>query len=184
MCLALLAARAAAGSIDSASAGLGRSQVDLPTCTVVAVQTLDAVDSKNARVGDFFRFETVNAVTQRGRVVLPTRTPGWGIVTVAVAAGKEGRAGSLVMEPLYLRLPQGNDVGVVLDRNASDLRESGQTFNAPGYLGAIPVVGVGAVIGAFDYFHHGKDITLPKGTLFAIFPSDDPGVTRCRRTEH
>jgi hypothetical protein len=180
-CIVVVSTAAAAGPDAAVPPAPPRTSAALPMCTVAAVETIDTVDSMTARVGDFFEFETVNAVVVRGRVVFPEHTRGWGIVTVAVAAGKQGRAGSLVMEPLYLHLADGRKIGVVLDRNASDLRETGQSFNAPGYLGAIPIVGIGAVIGAFDYFHHGKDITVPKGTLFAVFPSDDPAVTKCRR---
>jgi hypothetical protein len=153
----------------------------LPACTPIAVETLDTLYSKTAVVGDFFRFQTFNSVTDKNRIVLGPGTKGWGIVTVASPAAKGGRAGSLVLEPLYFVLPGGRKMGVVLDHNASDLQNSGQSNNLPGYLGAIPVVGVGAAIGAFDYFHHGKDITVSKGTMFAVFPSNDPSVTKCRR---
>jgi hypothetical protein len=153
----------------------------LPICTPIAVETLDTVYSKTANVGDFFRFQTFNSVTDKNRIVLGPGTKGWGIVTVASPAAKGGRAGSLVLEPLYFVLPGGRKMGVVLDHNASDLQNSGQSNNLPGYLGAIPLVGVGAAIGAFDYFHHGKDITVTKGTLFAVFPSNDPAVVKCRK---
>ena len=66
--------------------------------------------------------------------------------------------------------------------SASELRCAGASSSLPGYLGAIPVVGVGAVVGAFDYFHHGKDITVPKGTIFAVLPSNDPTVGKCRKS--
>jgi hypothetical protein len=153
----------------------------LPACTPIAVETLDSLYSKTAVVGDFFRFQTFNSVTDKNRIVLGPGTKGWGIVTVASPAAKGGRAGSLVLEPLYFVLPGGRKMGVVLDHNASDLQKAGQSNNLPGYLGAIPVVGVGAAIGAFDYFHHGKDIIVSKGTLFAVFPSNDPSVAKCRR---
>jgi hypothetical protein len=153
----------------------------IPICTPIAVQTLNTVYSKTAHVGDFFQFETFNSVTYRDRIVLGPRTTGWGVVTVASPAAKGGRAGSLVLEPLYFLMPGGRKMGVVLDHNASDLQTAGESNNLPGYLGAIPVVGVGAAIGAFDYFHHGKDIVVPKGTMFAVFPSNDPTVTKCRK---
>ena len=153
----------------------------LSACTPIAVETLDTLYSKTAVVGDFFRFQTFNSVTDKNRIVLGPGTKGWGIVTVASPAAKGGRAGSLVLEPLYFVLPGGRKMGVVLDHNASDLQKAGQSNNLPGYLGAIPVVGVGAVIGSFDYFHHGKDITVTKGTMFAVFPSNDPSVAKCRR---
>jgi hypothetical protein len=153
----------------------------LPPCTPIAVQTINSVYSKTAFVGDFFQFQTFNSVTYRNHIVLGPGTKGWGVVTVASPAAKGGRAGSLVLEPLYFLLPGGRKMGVVLDHNASDLQNAGASNNLPGYLGAIPVVGVGAAIGAFDYFHHGKDISVPKGTMFAVFPSNDPSVAKCRK---
>jgi hypothetical protein len=174
----LIAAVLIATPVQTHAADAGHA---LPACTPIAVETLDTVYSKTAVVGDFFRFQTFNSVTDKNRIVLGPGTKGWGIVTVASPAAKGGRAGSLVLEPLYFVLPGGRKMGVVLDHNASDLQKAGQSNNLPGYLGAIPVVGVGAAIGAFDYFHHGKDIIVSKGTMFAVFPSNDPAVTKCRR---
>jgi hypothetical protein len=154
----------------------------MPPCTPIAVQTTNTVYSKTAVVGDFFQFQTLNSVTYHNHIVLRPNTIGWGIVTVAVEAAKGGRAGSLVLEPLYFLLPGGRKLGIVLDHNSSDLRSAGASNSLPGYLGAIPVVGVGAVVGAFDYFHHGKDITVPKGTIFAVLPSNDPSVGKCRKS--
>jgi hypothetical protein len=136
-------------------------------CTVVAVQMMDTVDSSDARPGDFFRFETVNAVTSGAAVVVPARTMGEGIVAVASPAGRNARPGTLVLEPRYLMLPSGRHLNVVLNHNT-------------GYLGAIPLFGVGAAIGMFNYFRKGKNIVVPRGTMFSIFPSDDPAVERCQ----
>lgn len=164
-----------------APAQSGNPLASLPKCTPIAVQTTNSVYSKTAVVGDFFQFQTINSVTYRNTIVLGPRTVGWGIVTVASPAAKGGRAGSLVLEPLYFVLPDGRKIGIVLDHNSSDLRSAGASNSLPGYLGAIPVVGVGAVVGAFDYFHHGKDITVARGTIFAVLPSNDPSVAKCRR---
>ena len=152
----------------------------LDPCTVVAVEMMDNVDSSDARPGDFFRFETINAVTQKATVVIPTRTMGYGIVAIASPAGKEGRAGVLVLEPRYLVMPNGRHVGVVLNHHADSLEKAGNSENIPGYLGAVPIPGVGEAIGVFDYFHHGKNVVVPRGLVFTIFPSDDPSVERCQ----
>ncbi|MBV9277428.1 MAG: hypothetical protein JOZ97_04245 [Candidatus Eremiobacteraeota bacterium] len=149
-------------------------------CTIVAVETVDSINSATAHPGDFFRFKTINAVTDRTHIIIPPHTIGWGIVVIASPAGRGGHAGSLVLEPRYLILPDGQKLGVVLDHKPSDLSQSGSSNSLPGYLGAIPVPGFGAAIGAFNYFHRGKNITVPKGTLFAIFPSDDPKTARCQ----
>ncbi len=156
------------------------STVKIDECTVVAVEMMDKVDSSDARAGDFFRFQTVNAATRGNHIVIPARTMGYGIVAIASPAGRSGRAGTLVLEPRYLMLPNGARLGVVLNHNTTDLQRSGATGNMPGYLGAIPVPGFGAAIGAFNYFHSGKNIVVDRGTVFTIFPSDDPSVERCQ----
>jgi hypothetical protein len=149
-------------------------------CTVVAVQMLDSVDSSDAQPGDFFRFETINAVTRGSTVEIPARTIGYGIVAIASPAGRQGHAGTLVLEPRYLVMPGGGHIGVVLNHNTDSLQKAGNPDNIPGYLGAIPLPGVGLAIGAFNYFHRGKNIVVARGTLFTIFPSDDPSVERCQ----
>jgi len=152
----------------------------LDPCTVVAVEMLQNVDSSDARPGDFFRFETVNAVTSGAAVVIPARTLGYGVVAVASPAGRQSRPGTLVLEPRYLVLPNGRHVGVVLNHNSDSLQKAGAGEVVPGYLGAIPIPGVGLAIGALDYFHHGKNIEVPRGLIFTVFPSDDPAVERCQ----
>lgn len=152
----------------------------LDPCTVVAVQMMDTISSEDARPGDFFRFETVNAVTSGAAVVIPARTMGEGIVAVASPAGRDARPGTLVLEPRYLILPNGRHKDVVLNHNTNGLVENGANDAIPGYLGAIPVPGVGLAIGAFNYFRKGKNIVVPRGTMFSVFPTDDPAVERCQ----
>jgi hypothetical protein len=154
----------------------------LDPCTVVAAEMMESVDSSDARPGDFFRFQTVNAVTAGSSVVIPARTLGYGVVTVASPAGRDAHPGVLVLEPRYLTLPNGKRLGVVLNHNVSGepLDRAGATNGIPGYLGAIPLLGVGAAIGIFNYFRKGKNIVVPRGTVFTIFPSDDPSVEHCQ----
>ena len=149
-------------------------------CTIVAVEMMDNVNSADAHAGDFFRFQTINAVTRGTHIVIPARTMGYGVVSIASPAGRGGRAGSLVLEPRYLILPGHRKQGVVMNHNTSNLQRSGATGNMPGYLGAIPLPGVGAAIGMFNYFHNGKNIEVTRGTIFTVFPSDDPTVERCQ----
>ncbi len=164
----------------SVSAGAAQAMV-LDRCTVVAAEMLDNVDSSDARPGDFFRFETVNAVTNGAQVAIPSRTEGYGVVTVAAPAGvHDARPGTLVLEPRYLMLPDGRRLGVVLNHNTDGLERAGATAGIPGYLGAIPLPGVGAAVGVFNYFRKGKNIVVRRGTMFSIFPSDDPSVEHCQ----
>lgn len=157
-----------------------QSVVALAECTVVAVQMMDNVTSADAKAGDFFRFETINAATNGNTIVIPARTMGYGVVAISSSAGHSGRAGTLVLEPRYFVLPDGSHLGVVLNHNTGGLQRNGQSNNVPGYLGAVPIPGFGAAIGIFNYFHHGKDIEVPRGTIFSVFPSDAPSVERCQ----
>ena len=141
---------------------------------------IDDVDSGSAKPGDFFRFQTINAVTVGNKIVIPARTVGFGVVVIASPAGADSRPGTLVLEPRYLVLPSGERLGVVLNHNASSLQAAGQTGSAPGYLGAVPVPGLGAAIGIFNFFHHGHNIEVKKGTEFSIFPSDAPSTEQCQ----
>jgi hypothetical protein len=154
----------------------------LDRCTPVAAEMMESVDSSDARPGDFFRFQTVNAVTVGAAIAIPERTLGYGVVTVASPAGRDARPGVLVLEPRYLVLPDGRHLGVVLNHNVNGepLDRSGASDSIPGYLGAIPFIGVGAAIGIFNYFHKGKNIVVPRGTVFTLFPSDDPSVEYCQ----
>jgi len=171
----------AASVVPAWSAAATTTVVRLDMCTPVAVEMVDTVDSKEAAPGDFFRFQTVNAVTSGKTIVIPERTMGWGVVTVASPAGRSGRAGLLILEPLYLKLPSGQELGVVFDHGTDEvLDRSGDSRNAPGYLGAIPIPGIGAAVGVFNYFHSGQNIQVKRGTVFAIFPSNDPDVERCQ----
>lgn len=160
--------------------GAAAAIAGLDPCTVVAVQMMDDVDSSQAQPGDFFRFETINAVTAGNKIVIPARTMGYGVVAVASPAGRSGRAGTLVLEPRYLVMPNGGHLGVVLDHNTSDLQRSGNSGNMPGYLGAVPLPGIGAAIGIFNYFHRGRDIEVKRGTAFTIFPNDAPSSEHCQ----
>jgi len=153
----------------------------LNPCTVVAVQMMETVDSGDAQPGDFFRFETINAVTAGNKILIPARTIGFGVVAIASPAGSGGRAGTLVLEPRYLVLPTGDHLGVVLNHNTSNLQRNGDSGNMPGYLGAIPVPGLGAAIGIFNFLHHGRNIEVKKGAEFTIFPSDSPSSERCQQ---
>jgi len=142
MITALLTAVPAQGAIEQVTS----HTLGLPVCTIVVVQTSSDVDSATAKAGEFFQFQTVNAVTHGRHIVIPMHTPGWGVISVAGAAGAHGQAGTLLLDPRFLKLPGGRKLSVVLDHNGSALQKNGNSGNAPGYLGAIPVPGVGAAI--------------------------------------
>ena len=151
----------------------------LPPCTQVIIETTKPVDSKNTKAGDFFQFKSVGATVIQGKIVIPSGTPGYGVVTLAIAAGR-GHGGALGLEPLYFKLADGEEVHVVRDRRPNALAASGSSGQLPGYVGAIPVPGWSIVVGAFNTFHKGKDVTISPGALASVFASDSPETAKCQ----
>lgn len=150
----------------------------LPPCTSAVVQTVDAVDSSKAKAGDFFRIKSIDAVTFNDKIVVPSGTPGYGIVTLAVAAGK-GHGGALGLEPLYFLFPDGRKLHIVRDRRPNALQGQGASGQLPGYLGAVPIPGVGLILAGVNSFKKGKDVTIPVGTLASVWASDSPATAKC-----
>lgn len=163
---------------------LAQAPTPAPTiqpCTAVSVELLDTLDSATAKPGQFFRFKTIHAVTDGGSyVVIPAKTIGYGIVSLATPAGKQGRPGTLLLDPLYLKLPDGSKMGVVLNYGGGGAGGKGKDGEIPGYLGAIPIPGFGFLVGAVNYFRNGTNVTIQKGTIFSIFPNDDPPTAFCQ----
>lgn len=151
----------------------------LPPCTQVIIETTRPVKSATAKPGDFFEFKSVGATTYEGKIVIPSGTPGYGVITVAVAAGR-GHGGVLSLEPLYFKLPDGEEIHVVRDRRPNALAAQGSSGQLPGYAGAVPLPGVGAVVGAFNALHKGKDVTIAPGALASVFASDSPETAKCQ----
>lgn len=148
----------------------------IPAGTVAGVQMTDSVDSGAAKSGDTFHFETADDTEVDGKVVIPKHTPGIGIVSLASSAGTRGKAGALVLEARYLLLPSGQKLQVTIDRRIADLSAKGQSTKVPWYAHYLPIPQFGLMLGAYDYVHHGRNITLGKGTIFAVFSIEEVTV--------
>lgn len=151
----------------------------LPPCTQVIIETIKPVSSATAKAGDFFQFKSVGAVLINGKVVIPSGTPGYGVIIAAQSAGR-GHGGSVAMWPLYFKLADGEEVHVVPDRRPNALDGKGASMQLPSYTSAIPVPGVGLVVGAYNALRKGKDVTIAPGALASVFASDSPETVKCQ----
>ena len=140
----------------------------IPAGSVIAVALSETVSSATADAGEFYRFETIEPLTIGGRTVLPAHTPGVGIVSDAQAAGPHSRQGSLLLEARYLRLAHGEQLQVIVDRKISDLRRKGANPQLPFYTSYLPIPSMALIAKAYDYMRNGKDVVLPKGTIFIV----------------
>lgn len=151
----------------------------LPPCTQVIIETVKPVTSATAKPGDFFQFQSVGAVVLNGKVVIPSGTPGYGVIIGAQSAGR-GHGGAIELWPLYFKMPGGEEVHVIPDRRPNALDGKGSSMQLPAYAGAIPLPGVGLVVGAYNSLRKGKDVTIPVGALASVFASDSPETAKCQ----
>lgn len=143
---------------------------DVPSCTTIPVELLDKVDSGSAKLGDRVRFRAIDTVLTRDRVKIPASTIGYGLVSFVQAAAAHARPGELLIEARYFDLAKGKKYQVTVD---SSTAHNGSNGNAPGIVGAVPVPLFGAAVGAFNYFHAGKNVTIPTGYQFGVTPVGD-----------
>ncbi|MBV9648250.1 MAG: hypothetical protein JO043_12345 [Candidatus Eremiobacteraeota bacterium] len=155
----------------------------LPACATIPVETVDVLDSGKAKIGDRFRFRAIDTVLTPQGPRVERGALGYGIVEFVVAAAAHGRPGQLLLEARYFSLPHGKQLEVTIDAAASNEVHSGATGNAPGIFGAVPLPFMGVAVGAFNYFHAGKNVTIPPGSRFAVTPVGDLAKPRRCRPE-
>jgi hypothetical protein len=144
-----------------------------PACTLILVQLDGRIDSANAHAGDVFRFHSIDTIVTSDGVTIPNNTRGYGIVAFASSAGAHGKPGDLIVEARYLDVAEHGPYHVMIDALSQTSRATGPTGNAAPALSAIPLPFVGAAIGAFDYFHAGKNAVIASGTRFDVVPVDN-----------
>lgn len=153
----------------------------IPAGTVSGVEMTDTIDSKTAKSGDIFHFETIDDTELNGKTLIPKHSKGVGIVSLSVPAAAHGKGGTLVLEARYLRLPGGQEVQVTIDRRVADLSGHGSGgAKLPWYTQYLPVPGLGMAVGAYDYLRNGKNVELQKGTIFAVFSIEKVSVNTTR----
>jgi hypothetical protein len=157
----------------------GRTEAAEP-CTLIPVELAAAVDSSKARAGDVFRFRTIDTIVVPGGVTVPRNAVGYGIVTAASVAGAHGKAGGLVIEARYIELREHRAFQVTIDSVASSAVRNGSAENAPSGVSVLPIPFAGTAVGAYNYFHAGKNVAIKPGFRFVVVPVDDLfWKTRC-----
>ena len=147
-------------------------------CTVITVQLLDTLDTAKVHTGDVFRFETIATTVDTENVTVPRNSTGYGLVTYASPAGAHGKGGDLIIEARYLTLQSRGQYQVAIDSNASAAKQSGASGHVSSNVGAVPIPFVGTAVGAFNYFHAGRNAVITAGTRFVVVPVGDLAATK------
>lgn len=140
----------------------------LPPCPALRVALETPIDSASAKVGDIFRFRTLDTVSLPDGPQVPAGRPGYGLVAGVVSAGAHGKTGALVLEARYLKLSDGTRLDVSLGTGATE--SHGANAGVPSLLSAVPIPGIGIAAGAFNYFTPGKNIRIPVASRFEVIP--------------
>jgi hypothetical protein len=157
------------------------AQTPLPAltrCVDAEAAMLSAVDSSVAVAGTSFTFkltEHVNATKTTPEI--PAGTIGYGIVSFADHARGSGTPGRLVLEPRFLRLADGSHVEIVADPQEADNFVQGKTASVSGAFAFVP--GLGLAVPAYNALHHGREVTIAKGTAFTILIGDGLATGAC-----
>jgi hypothetical protein len=150
----------------------------LPRCVEAAAVMLTKLDSATTVAGDPFSFKIPGHL--KATKTTPEITPGtrgYGIVSFADHAHGSGQPGRLVVEPRFLRLPDGTHVQILADPQVADNFMQGQTRNLNGALGFVPGVGL-AVVG-YNALHRGREVAIEKGTTFNVLVGDQLALGEC-----
>lgn len=157
--LAMLIAAAASGSVA------------VPAGTPMSFVTTTQISSRSVRQGERFPLQVSEDVTLGSHVVIPKGTAGVGEVEAVSRKGMFGKAGSLVLRPLFIdiRGERVNLVGATADKGHDGTAAAAVTTALIGGFGLI-ITGKSAVVPAGSplYGRVRTDVTLPAATQGAL----------------
>jgi hypothetical protein len=144
----------------------------LPDSTPVKLALSQALSSASAIQGQVVEFRVAEDVTVNDVVLIKKDTLALGKVTFAQAKKHLGRAGSLDIEADKTHAVDGSKVELHAQEGAKGKSKAGAM--SAGML--LTATGVGAPIGALWLLKHGKDATIPAGTVLTAYTDDAVNV--------
>ncbi|HXA76628.1 MAG TPA: hypothetical protein VNV41_05795 [Candidatus Acidoferrales bacterium] len=155
-------------SVASTGTAIVSSVVELPDSTLIKLALSNDLSSANATQGQVVEFRVAEDVTIDGAVVVKKGTLALGKVTFAQGKRHLGRAGSLDIEADKTHAVDGTKVELHAEAGAKGKGKAGAM--SAGML--ITATGVGAPIGALWLLKHGKDATIPAGSVLTAYTDD------------
>jgi len=169
-----------AGSIDSRISRLmsitfsgGRLQAGQATLnkdTLVKIKLVTAIESKTNKAGDPVEFEAAEDVLASGMLLIPKGAVGIGKLTKVDPAQNFGRDAKIEVNFETVEALDMTKVATILGERAKEETKSMAAAAGAGVAGMILLGPIGVVGAAFV---HGKNITIPAGTLLYIQTQSD-----------
>jgi hypothetical protein len=159
-------------SAVSAPAVLASGMVVLPDGTPVKLSLSQALSSASATQGQVVEFRVAEDVVINGAVVIKKDALALGKVTFAQGKKHMGRAGSLDIEADKTHAVDGSKIELHAEEGSKGKSKAGAM--SAGML--ITATGVGAPIGALWLLKHGKDATIPAGSILTAYTDDSVQV--------
>lgn len=155
-------------SLAQASFGaeeLPLERVSVPANTLIKIATVDAVNSKNLKVGDTVRYQVAEDVIVDGNLIFAKGEPGEGTVKKVKQAKNFGRNAEVEIDFHTTKSIDGTEVDTYVGEESK--KEMKQLAMAAGAsLAGMLILGpIGIIGGAFV---KGKNIDLPAGTELYI----------------
>ena len=168
------------GSIDSritrlmtitfSGAKLQASLVALPKDTLVKIKTVTPLDSKKNKTGDSVEFAVAEDIYAAGVLVIAKGAVGRGKLAKVDQAQNFGRDAKMEISFETVEALDMTQVATMLGEKAKKETESMALAAGAGVAGMILLGPIGVVGAAFV---HGKNITIPEGTLLYIQTQND-----------
>jgi hypothetical protein len=152
----------------SATAALASNVIVLPDSTPVKLSLSQALSSASATQGQVVEFRVAEDVVVNGSVVIKKDALALGKVTFAQGKRHMGRAGSIDIEADKTHAVDGTKVELHAEEGSKGKSKAGAM--SAGML--ITATGVGAPIGALWLLKHGKDATIPAGSILTAYTDD------------
>jgi hypothetical protein len=131
----------------------------IPARTVLEIEILDAINSKDNRNGESFRFRLAEPLMMDGQVLIPAGTPGTGEIVHAARARMGGKAGELILAARFLDF-NGRQIPLRTFRfGRSQGRDNSGTVNTIGMISAATIPAVGMV----GYLIAGGEVRIAVG---------------------
>ena len=157
-------------TITFSGAKLQTGQVTLAKDSLVKIKTVTPLDSKKNKTGDSVEFAVAEDLYAAGMLVLAKGAVGRGKLTKVDQAQNFGRDAKMEVSFETIEALDMTQVATLLGEKAKKETESMAVAAGAGVAGMILLGPIGVVGAAFV---HGKNITIPEGTVLYIQTQND-----------